>query len=112
MFIEQVVVKNFRRIQSLHTTLAENINIIVGNNETGKTSFLEALQLCLRGQINRRPAAYELHPYLFNLSTVNTYIRDLAAGTKPEPPYILVELYFDDDPDMARYKGKQNSLRV
>ena len=111
MYIEYVVIEGFKRIKRLETPLAENVNIIVGNNETGKTSFLEAIQLCLKGQINRRPAVYEIHPFIFNQGIVREYIEKLKEGVKTSPPHILVELYFDDDAEIAKYKGKQNSLR-
>jgi len=59
-------VKNYRRLRSTDIKLRPDLNIIVGDNESGKSTLLEAINLALKGQINRRPLPqYELHPYLF-----------------------------------------------
>lgn len=85
MYIEYVVIEGFKRIKRLETPLAQSVNIIVGNNETGKTSFLEAVQLCLKGQINRRPAIYELHPFIFNQEVIQDYIKKLKEEKNVAP---------------------------
>ena len=41
-----------------------DLNIIVGNNECGKSTLLEAIHLALSGQLNGRPIQTELHPHL------------------------------------------------
>lgn len=63
----------------------DNLNVIVGNNECGKSTLLEAVHLALSGQLNGRPLVVEMHPYLFNLDLVRKYIDSLAAGEKPHP---------------------------
>jgi len=42
-------------------------------------------------QLARRPAAYELHPFLFNSRGVAEFIASHKAETAP-PPEILIEL--------------------
>ncbi|MGA8150421.1 MAG: AAA family ATPase [Terriglobales bacterium] len=110
MSIKRVIVKNYRKFGSANITLRPDFNIIVGDNESGKSTLLEAINLALKCQINRRPAAYELHPYLFNMNCVTKYIESLRNGVRPPPPEILVELYFRESPDLATFRGTNNSL--
>lgn len=110
MTIERVIVKNYRRLRATDIKLQPDLNIIVGDNESGKSTLLEAINLALKGQINRRPALYELHPYLFNKACVDEFIQELKGGGKVEPPEILIELYMADHPDLANLRGTNNSL--
>ena len=110
MCIERVIVKNYRALASLDLAIRPHLNIIVGNNETGKSTLLEAINLALKCQLNRRAAAAELHPYLFNTDCVRDFLTKLRAGVPVEPPRILIELYLKDCPDFAAYKGTNNSL--
>jgi putative ATP-dependent endonuclease of the OLD family len=110
MTIERVIVKNYRALASADIRLRPDFNIIVGDNESGKSTLLEAINLALKFQINRRPIAYELHPYLFNLGCVAQYIEDLKKGLRLPPPEILVELYFRESTDFEKFRGINNSL--
>lgn len=91
-------------------TLNPDLNIIVGNNECGKSTLLEAIHLALSGQLNGRPIQTELHPHLFNADTVTGYVEALIAQTAVPPPAIRIELYLHDDPALAKLKGIANSL--
>jgi putative ATP-dependent endonuclease of the OLD family len=109
--ITNVVVENYRLLRRCTTTLNEKLNILVGNNECGKSTLIEAIHLTLSGQLNGRPLATELHPHLFNQGAVQEYIEALQEG-KPAPlPTILVELYFADQPALSKLKGHNNSRR-
>lgn len=98
-------------LRNTDISFGKNINIIVGDNESGKSTLLEAVNLALTGQINRRPAAYELHPYLFNRETVLEFIRNLKAKNAGPPPEVLIELYFEAEEELANFKGVNNSLK-
>ena len=74
VFISRVIVKNYRCLKWADVPLNPDINIIVGNNECGKSTLLEAVCLALTGQLNGRPIQSETHPYLFNLELVTEYI--------------------------------------
>lgn len=105
-----MIVKNYRRLRSTTIRLRPDLNIIVGDNESGKSTLLEAINLALKGQINRRPAQYELHPYLFNKECVDEFINDLRNNNNVPPPEILIELYLASDKDLEYLKGTNNSL--
>lgn len=109
MHITKVVIKNYRCLRDCTTLLNDKLNIIVGNNECGKSTLLEAIHLTLSGQLNGRPLVSELHPHLFNQTAVKNYTDALKAGHFGPPPSILVELYFADVPELAASKGTNNS---
>ena len=44
-FVKSIEINKFRGIQKLTVSELSNINLIVGDNNSGKTTFLEAIQL-------------------------------------------------------------------
>lgn len=111
MHITKVVINNYRCLRTCTTILNENLNVIVGNNECGKSTLLEAVHLTLSGQLNGRPLVTELHPHLFNQAAVREYIEALQTAKPAPPPTILIELYFPDLPELAQCKGTNNSSK-
>ena len=111
MHINKVVISNYRCLRACVTQLADKLNILVGNNECGKSTLLEAIHLALSGYINGRPLQTELHPHLFNQDVVKEYISGLLAGKVTPPPSILIEVYFTNAPELAARKGTNNSLK-
>lgn len=112
MFISRVIIRNYRCLKAAEIELDRELNIIVGNNESGKSTLLEAIHLALTGQLNGRPIYAELHPHLFNSEVVQKYIGELKAKKANSPPAILIELYFADDPALAKLKGTNNSANA
>jgi len=72
--IEKIYIENFKVIKRLELDFNSDINIIVGDNETGKSTIIEAINMALTGQINRRYINTELTPYLFNKEIQKEYI--------------------------------------
>jgi putative ATP-dependent endonuclease of the OLD family len=109
LYISRVIIQNYRCLRRADVTLNPDLNIIVGNNECGKSTLLEAIHLALTGQLSGRPIQTELHPHLFNVQSVSDYIAGLKAKHPVAPPSILIELYFTDDRALANLKGINNS---
>jgi len=107
--LKRCIIKNFRCLKNADLRLGDQINIVVGDNEAGKSTLLEAINLALRGQINRRPAAFEIHPFMFNQDAVREFLEAHKNGNPVPPPEIRVELYFDDDATLAEFQGLNNS---
>ena len=112
MPIERVVIKNYRTLKHTDVKFGENINIIVGDNEAGKSTLLEAINLALRCQLNRRPAQYELHPYLINAEATAEFVASHKAKKPVAPPEVLIELYLKDTPEVAALRGSINSEKA
>lgn len=49
MFLSNIHIENFKGIQEADFTFSKSMNLIVGNNGTGKTSILEAIAVALGG---------------------------------------------------------------
>ena len=105
----RVYINGFKRFTKLDLQLNPTFNVIVGDNETGKSSLLEAMGLVLTGQYDGRLIQYTVDPYLFHAGTVATYFQKRQNGEHVEPPKVEIEAYFDDDPALARLKGTNNT---
>lgn len=109
--LRKVIIKNYRAFENFSLEFSPGVNIIVGDNATGKSTLLEAVDLALTARIHGNALAMELSPYLFNRAAQDRYVRGLRAGGKPAPPEILIELYFTDCDELAELRGTNNSLR-
>lgn len=91
----------------------DDLNIIVGDNEAGKSTLLEAINLVMTAQISGRNIQYELSPYLFSMDTINKYIEGLQADPATPLPEIFIEIFLKEDVDgeLAHYKGSNNTER-
>jgi putative ATP-dependent endonuclease of the OLD family len=112
MPIERVIIKNYRALKKTDVKFSDGINIIVGDNEAGKSTLLEAINLALRCQLNRRPAQYELHPFLINSESTAEFVAAHKAKAPVAPPEVLIELFFKDTPEVADLRGSNNSLKA
>ena len=53
MFIKKVIIENFKCIKGVFILeINTGLNILVGNNEAGKSTILEAIHLALTGLFN------------------------------------------------------------
>ena len=91
--------------------LNEGLNIIVGDNEAGKSTILEAINLALTKRLNGRPVEYEITPYMFNTTCVKQYLALLKSGKNPPLPELIIELYLQETADIASYTGSMNVQR-
>tara|TARA_R110001592_G_scaffold150336_3_gene376260 strand:+ start:1031 stop:2656 length:1626 start_codon:yes stop_codon:yes gene_type:complete len=113
MHIDKVVIENFKCFNSkFEIHFRDGINIIVGNNEAGKSTILEAVHLALTGILNGKYLRNELSQYLFNNEVVKQYINSfsLSPPSGESPPTILIEVYFGGDV-WSLFQGNGNSNR-
>jgi len=108
--IKKVMIQNYRIFQNFTLDLQPGMNIIVGDNDCGKSTLLEAVSLALTGRLRGTLLAQVLSPYLFNIRTTKDYLDALRAGNKPAPPEIIIDLFLDDKIAPAALKGTNNLL--
>lgn len=106
--IERIFIQGYRRFELLDVAPSAGVNVIVGDNEAGKSTLLEAVGLALTGRVNGRWAVEELNPYWFHGPHVEAFFASYAAGGGGSPPEILVELYLHDSDVVQRLRGVHN----
>ena len=109
MAIQKVKIKNFKCFKGVfEVELNKGLNILVGNNETGKSTILEAIHIALTGFYGGRNIRNELSQYLFNKEVIELYINSVNNGSPLPPPTISIEVFFDGSID-PEYEGNDNS---
>lgn len=113
MHIEKVIIENFKCFEGeFSLDFDSGLNILVSDNEAGKSTILEAIHLALTGWFHGKPLRSELTQSLFNNKVLTEYLASLSTADKKTPPEILIELYFSisDDTLKALFEGNGNSL--
>lgn len=114
MRISKVKISHFKCYDDTFTLdLNAGLNVIVGANESGKTTILEAIHLALTGLLHGRPLRHDLSSYLFNLAAQDRYVQSLSTGAPLPPPAITIELFFaGEGPELAELEGNGNSEKI
>jgi putative ATP-dependent endonuclease of OLD family len=111
MKIDKLVIENFKCFKGRFCIeFNEGINILVGDNESGKSTILEAIHLILTGLFNGKYLKNEITQYMFNWEVVADYLKRIANRELAQLPYILFEVYMSGD-DLAIFEGDGNSER-
>lgn len=97
MHITELYIENYKCFKgAFNVKFSNGVNVLVGDNEAGKSTILESINLALSGLINGRYLKNELSQYLFNFEIVNAYVQDLKNGKNPSLPIIVIEVFFED----------------
>ena len=108
MSISKLKIKNFKCFSDWFTIdFDSDINILVGNNGTGKSTILEVINLVLTGTYHGKNIRNELSQYLFNKAIVDDYLETVNKGEIVPPPEIIIEAYFDEE--IPSFLGDGNS---
>src|SRR5690348_10011313 len=107
--IRKVILTNYRLFESFTFECNADLNIIVGDNESGKSTILEAINLALTRKLNGRAIDGELSHYLFNKSCTDKYLAAIAAGKNPELPSLSIQVFLSDSPDTEILRGTNNN---
>jgi len=112
MNITKVTIENYKCFSGRFSFEPnKGLNILVGDNEAGKSTILEAIHLALSGLLNGRYLKNELSQYLFNIDSVSDYIKNLSDGKPAILPRILIELSFEGE-DLGLFEGDGNSEKT
>ncbi len=111
MHISKVRIENFKSFRKpFSMDFTDKLNIIVGNNEEGKSTILEAIHLSLSGLYNGKYLRNELSEYLFNNEAVEEYKKSLEGETPLPPPQITIEIFIGGG-DLPAFTGDKNSTK-
>lgn len=110
-YIKEIYIENFKCFNgAFRLKLKPGCNILVGDNDAGKSSILEAINLALTGFFHGRYLKTDLSQYLFNNKVVENFLTSLSSGKNPPLPHILIELYFTED-GHPQFIGDKNTLK-
>lgn len=112
MVIKEIIIKNYKSFKNFNLSFNNDLNIIVGDNEVGKSSLLEAINMALTRQLNGRNVDYEISPFLFNKPITDQYLTDIQDDNNPALPKIIIELYFENHTDLSHLRGSINTKRA
>ncbi|WP_324658439.1 ATP-binding protein [Burkholderia thailandensis] len=107
--IKKIRVRGYRIHRDLTIYPNRKLNLIVGANESGKSTLMEAIVLALTGRVNGRSAAEELNPHWFNAGLVADFITMRARGEPQRLPEIDIEVFLEDVPEFQELCGAHNS---
>lgn len=93
MVITKLKLHNFKRFSTLVIPFDERINILVGDNESGKSTLLQAIDIVMRG--SRHLVEEEGLEKLFNYAAVATFM-DRDVKSIADLPEMYIELYLND----------------
>ena len=102
--IEKIKLHNFKRFKEFETNFDKKINILIGDNETGKSSVLLALDLVLSG--SRSKIETISLEGLLNANVVDAFLKGEKKIESLPTMYVEVYLNEQGNPDL---NGKNNS---
>lgn len=91
--IKQMTIKGFKKFSNFQIDFNEKMNIIVGENEAGKSTILEALRMVINQQY--RNSDKSILRDLFNVDMVRSFKENPRIETLPQ---IVIEVEFELDP--------------
>lgn len=108
--ITRIKATNYRCFEKLDFEPDKQMNIFVGDNEAGKSTILEIINLAISGRVRGKWATDDISPYWFNESIVQNFFDARLIGSEPALPEIDLEVYFSTDTEGAeRLRGIHNS---
>lgn len=103
-YITKLKLKNFRRFRNFSVDFDDKLNILVGDNESGKSSIIEAINLVLSGSRGKVDTVGLEN--IFNSKKIKAF---LSSDKKYERlPTLLIELYFNEQ-NNSDLNGRNNS---
>ncbi len=85
MFLQKMQIKNFRGIEDIVIDFDE-ITVLLGSNNTGKTSILDALQACLSRSLTRRAGVFTDYDY---------HLPNKGAQPQDAPPIEITLMFLE-----------------
>ncbi|EKN5095836.1 conjugal transfer protein [Serratia marcescens] len=107
MRVKSIKLTNFKKFKDDHLEFNDDVNIFVGDNNAGKSTILEALEIVLNYNYRGRPFNSEFTPDIFNKDAVQQFLAS-DKSTKYLPS-LTIEAFIDGVPE---YRGSNNSLKV
>ncbi|MGG1878799.1 AAA family ATPase [Paenibacillus cisolokensis] len=107
MYIESLKLKGYKKFKEFTINFQPQINVLIGENEAGKSTLLEAIDIVLNQKIFNSNTSFEQY---FNQDHINEYRRNPSIETLPK---IEIELFFNDEQELTSeyFNGLHSSLK-
>lgn len=111
MKINKIRIQNYKLFRDVTIRVNQGYNIFVGNNDSGKSTLLELLQIVISGKLNNYSFDRQLKVTCFNQQVREEFKKKLEQDELiGELPKITAEIYFHDEGTASELKGTNNSL--
>lgn len=110
-YIKKLRLENFKKFKSLEIDLCSDINTIIGDNEAGKSSIIQALELVCSGSRSRvEGIGIES---LLNRELVKNFEEDQSLNkTISDLPKLNIEIYLENNENIPELEGKLNLSKI
>ncbi len=71
MYLEKFIIKNFRGIENITLNFNKGLNVLIGENNAGKSAIIDALRICLSYGNQRREIYISLSDFHIDKSAIN-----------------------------------------
>jgi putative ATP-dependent endonuclease of OLD family len=105
--VKSIKLTNFKKFKDEHLEFNDDVNIFVGDNNAGKSTILEALEMVLNYNYRGRPFNTEFTPDIFNKDAVQQFLA--SDKSAKHLPSLTIEAFIDGVPE---YRGANNFLKV
>lgn len=107
LYISQIHIKNFKKFQNFEVHLSESTNLIIGDNESGKSTILTAIDLVLSASRSKiESIGLEA---LFNKEVVQKFLLlPKNERTISKLPTMQIDIYLDNLEDSCDFDGNNN----
>lgn len=108
--IQKIAIRNYRLFRKLDLDFSSGINVLVGRNDTGKSTLIEAINLALTGRVHGRTLAQQISPYFINLKATEEYVQRLRSDETevPRPPSMIIDLFLEEVSETEILRGTNN----
>ncbi len=71
MYLERFIIKNFRGVKDISLTFNKGLNVLIGENNAGKTAIIDALRICLSYGNQRRDIYISRSDFYIDKNAIN-----------------------------------------
>lgn len=105
-YITKIRLLNFKKFDKFEVDFDPKLNLLIGDNEAGKSTILTAIDLAISGSRNKVETIGLEH--LFNVEAITNFLlTDRKLGNLP---ILFIELFLNDEPNEF-LEGKNNSAK-
>jgi predicted ATP-dependent endonuclease of OLD family len=102
--IHKIILQNFKRFTTFEVDFDKQLNILIGDNESGKSSILQAIDIVLSGSRNKvENIGLE---NIFNYQIINDFMQ--SNKRYENLPVLIIELYLNEQDNEVVF-GRNNT---